>query len=182
VFAAQPLKALHLFAYTGATTLALAAMGMHVTHVDAMESAVGWARENARLSAMQECPIRWIVDDARAYVARELRRGNQYDLILLDPPSYGHGSRGQAWEIHRDLLPLLQDAWSLLSSRAIGVVLTGHSPDVDVRSIHRGLVESVEGPDRVRLEASQAVLTDTSGRGMDCGYVARFLRHRVEER
>jgi len=181
VFAAQPLKALHLFAYTGATTLALAAMGMHVTHVDAMESAVGWARENARLSAMGECPIRWIVDDARAYVARELRRGNQYDLILLDPPSYGHGSRGQAWEIGRDLMPMLQDVWSLLSERAIGVLLTGHSPDVDLRAIHRGLAAFAGGTGSVRFDSLQAKLTDAAGRGLDCGYVARFLRPRVSE-
>jgi 23S rRNA (cytosine1962-C5)-methyltransferase len=160
-------RVLHLFAYTGATTLALASMNAEVTHVDAMRSAVEWGRENARLSQMETCPIRWIVDDVRAYVQREIKRERRYDLIIMDPPSYGHGSRGQAWSIGRDLEPLVAACQSLLSENAIGIVLSGHSPDVDLSDLGRA--------GGYRPDILRATLRDRSGRALDCGYVARFL-------
>lgn len=170
---------LHLFAYTGATTLAMASMGAQVTHVDAMPTAVAWGRENAKLSGLEDRPIRWIADDARRYVARELRRGVRYELIVLDPPSYGHGTKGQSWEIHRDLVPLVEDCWELLSERPIGMVLTGHSPDVSFKEI-RMVLEMVEGEtDSVTYETNQASLLDRTGRVLDCGYVAKFVRSRL---
>lgn len=169
-------RVLHLFAYTGATTLALAKMGAHVTHVDAMSSAVQWGRENAKLSGLESRPIRWIVEDARKYVARELRRGQVYDLIVLDPPSYGHGTKGQAWEIHRDLVPLVEACWQLLSEGAIGMVLTGHSPDVSFKELKMVLEEVDGGTGSVQYQTQQAGLLDRSGRMLDCGYVAKFVR------
>jgi 23S rRNA (cytosine1962-C5)-methyltransferase len=162
-------RVLHLFAYTGATTLALASMNAEVTHVDAMRSAVEWARENARLSQMEAYPIRWIVDDARAYVHREIKRERRYELIVLDPPSYGHGSRGQPWSIGRDLEPLLEACHSLLSQNAIGIVLSGHSPDLDLNLLRRAM--PALGPPQI----VRAIQQDRSGRPLDCGYVARFL-------
>lgn len=160
-------RVLHLFAYTGATTLALATMNAEVTHVDAMRSAVDWARDNARLSQMESSPIRWIVDDARAYVHREIKRERRYELIVLDPPTYGHGSRGQAWSIGKDLEPLLAACNTLLSNDAIGVVLTGHSPDVDWDRVGR--------TEKQPVQIVRSTLHDRSGRALDCGYVARFL-------
>ena len=167
---------LHLFAYTGATTLAMARMGARVTHVDAMTSAVQWGRENAQLSGLGEHPIRWISEDARKYVAREIRRGVKYDLIVLDPPSYGHGNKGQPWEIHRDLVPLREDCWELMSENAIGIVLTGHSPDISFKEM-RMVLEEVEGKQgSIHYQTNQAKLIDMSGRVLDCGYVAKFVR------
>ncbi|MCU0710267.1 MAG: class I SAM-dependent methyltransferase, partial [Pirellula sp.] len=165
----SPPRVLHLFAYTGATTLALAMMQAEVTHVDAMRSAVEWARENARWSQLESLPIRWIIDDARDYVQREIKRERRYELIVLDPPSYGHGSRGQAWSIGRDLEPLIADCHSLLSGDAIGIVLSGHSPDVDLNHLGGGM------PGLCSPQIVRATLRDRSGRALDCGYVARFL-------
>ncbi|MBM3965738.1 MAG: hypothetical protein FJ308_11835 [Planctomycetes bacterium] len=167
-------RVLHLFAYTGATTLAMASFGASVTHVDAMESAIAWARENARCSGLIERPIRWIVDDARLYVARELRRGKRYELIVLDPPSYGHGLKGKAWEIHRDLMPLMHDCWKLLSDSPIGIVFTGHSRDVSMQKIRAELEESPDITCGVACNVTQAKLIDLAGRSLDCGYVAGF--------
>jgi 23S rRNA (cytosine1962-C5)-methyltransferase len=169
-------RVLHLFAYTGATTLALAKMGAHVTHVDAMGSAVQWGRENAKLSGLESRPVRWIVEDARKYVSREIRRGQTYDLVVLDPPSYGHGTKGQAWEIHRDLVPLVEGCWQLLSEAAIGMVLTGHSPDVSFKELKMVLDEVDGGAGAVQYQTQQAGLLDRSGRMLDCGYVAKFVR------
>lgn len=168
-------RVLHLFASTGATTLALAAMQAEVTHVDAMRSAVEWARENCRASSMESLPIRWIVDDARKYVERELKRKKEYELILLDPPSYGHGTEGQPWSIQRDLVPLLQACTDLLSKRSIGLVLTGHSPDIQLKELRRAVEDPAKKQRFERFETVQAALIDRAGRTLDCGYVARFL-------
>jgi len=167
-------RVLHLFAYTGATTLAMASFGASVTHVDAMESAVAWGRENARCSGLSDQPIRWIVDDARLYVARELRRGKRYELIVLDPPSYGHGVKGKAWEIHRDLMPLMHDCWELLSDSPIGIVFTGHSRDVSMQKIRAELEDAPGATTGVSCDVTQAKLIDLAGRALDCGYVASF--------
>ncbi len=175
----EPRNVLNLFAYTGATSLALAALGMNVTHVDAVETTVAWARENASQSGLENAPIRWIVDDARAYVTRELRRGNRYDLVLLDPPSYGHGAKGQAWSIQRDLIPLVTDCWRLLSESPVGVLLAGHSPAIDLGTVHRGLEDNAKSGDWISMETGQAKLIDRANRPLDCGYVARFVPLRV---
>jgi 23S rRNA (cytosine1962-C5)-methyltransferase len=121
------LRVLNLFAYTGASTLAAAAEGAEVVHVDASQTAVNWARRNAALSRLSDRPIRWIVDDACAFVKRELRRGNRYAAIILDPPSYGHGPRGQVWKLEDNMEPLLLDCRRLLGSRGVFVLLTCHT-------------------------------------------------------
>jgi 23S rRNA (cytosine1962-C5)-methyltransferase len=120
-------QALNLFAYTGGTTLALAAAGAEVVHVDASQPAIKWARRNAVSSQLDRAPIRWIVDDARKFVARERRRESQYDIIVLDPPSYGHGPSGKRWELARDLPVLLDDLHCLLpQDRPWLLLLTAH--------------------------------------------------------
>jgi 23S rRNA (cytosine1962-C5)-methyltransferase len=118
---------LHLFAYTGAATLALARAGARVTHVDAASSAVAWARRNATRNDLAERPIRWIVEDAARWVARETRRGAQYDAILLDPPSFGRGGGKRSWRMERDLEPLLTASTALLSDDPLFVALTAHT-------------------------------------------------------
>ena len=121
---------LNLFAYTGLTTLALAHAGASVAHVDAARSTVAWARRNATLSGLDDRPIRWLVDDARAFVAREVRRERRYHGVVLDPPTYGHGSGGKAWRVERDLEPLLADVRRVLVPDGF-VLLTAHSESID---------------------------------------------------
>ncbi len=122
------LRVLNLFAYTGGSTLAAAAAGAAVTHVDAARNVVQWARQNAAASDLQTAPIRWITEDASRFVTRELRRGQKYDALILDPPSYGHGPKGETWKLSSDLLPLLKNCRSLLGERPAFVLLTCHSP------------------------------------------------------
>jgi 23S rRNA (cytosine1962-C5)-methyltransferase len=122
-----PPAVLHLFAYTGLATLAMARAGAAVAHVDASRPTVSWARENAELNDLTGRPIRWLVDDAPTFVAREARRGRRYDGIVLDPPTYGHGERrGQAWRIETDLEPLLAACREIATDDAF-VLLTAHT-------------------------------------------------------
>ena len=103
----EPVKVLNLFAYTGGATLAAAAAGAQVTHVDASKGMVAWAKENAVSSGLGDAPIRWLVDDCKKFVEREIRRGNHYDAIIMDPPSYGRGPKGEIWKIEEAVYPLI---------------------------------------------------------------------------
>ena len=105
----QKFKLLNLFAYTGAVTLAAARVGAQVTHVDASKTSVNWAKENAKISLLSEKPVRWIVDDVQKYLQREIKRGNKYQGVVLDPPSFGRGPKGDVWKIEDHLVPLLDD-------------------------------------------------------------------------
>ena len=105
--AGQPVKVLNLFAYTGGATLAAAKAGAAVTHVDASKGMVSWAKENAAASGLTDAPIRWLVDDCVKFVEREIRRGNTYDAIIMDPPSYGRGPKGEIWKIEESIFPFL---------------------------------------------------------------------------
>lgn len=130
----RPVKVLNLFGYTGAATLACASAGAEVCHVDASKGMVAWARENAAASGLSDKPIRWLVDDCVKFVQREQRRGNTYDGIIMDPPSYGRGPGGEVWKLEEQLYPLVQLCVPLLSKDALFFVLnsytTGLSPSV----------------------------------------------------
>ena len=132
--AGRPVKVLNLFAYTGGATLACAAAGAEVCHVDASKGMVAWAKGNAALSHLEDRPIRWLVDDCIKFVQRELRRGNRYDGIVMDPPSYGRGPGGEVWKLEEQLYGLVQLCRPLLSTNALFFVLnsytTGLSPAV----------------------------------------------------
>jgi 23S rRNA (cytosine1962-C5)-methyltransferase len=160
---------LNLFAYTGAATLAVARSGAAVTHVDAARTAVAWARRNAARNGLSEAPVRWIVDDAAAFLAREVRRGRRYAGIILDPPSYGHGPRGSAWRLEDDL-PSLLDACRGVLEPAGFVLLTAHTPAFGPARLGE-LLEGAFGPgaefDAVTLEAS-------SGASLAAGAYARW--------
>ncbi len=167
-------RVLSLFAYTGATTLALARAGCAVTHVDSSKPTVAWARENCDYSDLGTASIRWIVDDAATFVKRELRRNTQYEAILLDPPTYGNGGKGTRWEIHRHLMALLTDCWQLLSDQRRAVLLCGHSSHIAIRDINEKLAQQ-HGVECVSsCEISQASLVDLAGRKLDCGFAARY--------
>lgn len=130
----QPLKVLNLFAYTGGATLAAVKAGAAVTHVDASKGMVAWAKENAAASGLSDAPIRWLVDDCVKFVEREIRRGNTYDAIIMDPPSYGRGPKGEIWKIEESIFPFLRLTAQILSKDArfflINSYTTGLQPAV----------------------------------------------------
>lgn len=125
--AKRPVKVLNLFAYTGGATLAAAAAGASVTHVDASKGMVQWAKENAAASGLAERPIRWLVDDCVKFVERELRRGNHYDAIIMDPPSYGRGPKGEIWKIEEAIHPLVKLCTKLLSDDPLFFLINSYT-------------------------------------------------------
>ncbi len=130
----RPVKVLNLFGYTGAATLACVEAGAHVTHVDASKGMVLWGKENAAQSHLDDRPMRWLVDDCLKFVLREQRRGNTYDGIVMDPPSYGRGPNGEVWKLEEQIYPFLVETLKLLSDTPLFVVVnsytTGLSPSV----------------------------------------------------
>lgn len=125
--AGRPVKVLNLFAYTGGATIAAAAAGAHVTHVDASKGMVTWAKENAASSGLSEAPIRWIVDDCVKFVEREIRRGNHYDAIIMDPPSYGRGPKGEIWKIEDSIHSLVKLCAQLLTDRPLFFLINSYT-------------------------------------------------------
>ncbi|QYF88026.1 class I SAM-dependent methyltransferase [Brevundimonas sp. PAMC22021] len=128
-------RILNLFGYTGVATLALAAAGAEVTHVDASKKSVAWARENAEQSGLADRPIRWIVEDARKYVAREVKRGSKYHGVVLDPPKYGRGPTGEVWRLFEDLPGLLADCAALLGEDADFLLLNAYAARISGLSL-----------------------------------------------
>lgn len=125
--AGRPIKVLNLFAYTGGATLAAAAAGASVTHVDASKGMVNWAKENAQISGLRDKPIRWLVDDCVKFVEREIRRGNQYDGIIMDPPSYGRGPKGEIWKIEEKIYPLVQLCSKILTKNPLFFLINSYT-------------------------------------------------------
>jgi 23S rRNA (cytosine1962-C5)-methyltransferase len=163
---------LNLFAYTGGSTLAAAAAGASVVHVDAARSAVGWARRNAELSDLAARPIRWIADDVEPFVGREQRRGRRYDGIVLDPPGYGHGSRGRTWRLEHRLPALLEACAAILAAGGF-VVLTTHDPELDHARLAAYLRTAFRDP--AHVEAFEVELHATSGARLWLGSCARMI-------
>lgn len=132
--AGRPVSVLNLFAYTGGATLAAAAAGASVCHVDAAKGMVAWAKENAKSSGLEAAPIRWIVDDCGKFVERELRRGRCYDAIIMDPPSYGRGPSGEIWKLEENLYPFVEMVSKVLSDDPLFMIInsytTGLAPSV----------------------------------------------------
>lgn len=167
-------KILNLFAHTGGSTLAAAAAGAEVVHVDSARGIVAWARRNAELSGLAAAPIRWIVEDAARFVRRELARGNRYDAVILDPPSYGHGPAGQSWKLNRDLADLLRDCAEVTAGRRQFMVLTCHSAGITPTVAARLLAAVLQVP---RVESCELSLTATDGRRLPAGVAARWSKH-----
>lgn len=132
--AGRPIKVLNLFAYTGGATVAALKAGASVTHVDASKGMTAWAKENAALSGVADKPVRWLVDDCIKFVAREIRRGNTYDIIIMDPPSYGRGPGGEVWKLENEIYSFVENCTHLLSENAVMMLInsytTGLSPSV----------------------------------------------------
>lgn len=169
----QP-KILNLFAYTGGATLAAVEAGAQVTHVDASKTAVSWARENAELSGLSDKPIRWIVDDVLAFVTREIKRGNKYDAILLDPPAFGHGPKDELWKIEEDLLELISLCEKLLSDTPIFVLISGYAAGYSPLALAYNLEQFVKKY-RGKVECGDLAIEEKgSGRLLPCGIFGRW--------
>jgi len=173
----RPPKILNLFAYTGGATLAAAAAGASVTHVDASKGMVGWAKENAASSGLGNAPIRWLVDDCVKFVEREIRRGNKYDGIIMDPPSYGRGPGGEIWKLEKSIWPFLELTTQILSEDALFFLFnsytTGLQPAVLSYMMNTAIVKRFGG----RTEADEIGLPVTaSGLILPCGASGRWNR------
>lgn len=149
-------RVLNLFGYTGGSTLAAASGGAHVTHVDASKGAVAWARENFALNDCREAPVRWIVEDVQKYIAREERRGSKYQGLILDPPSFGRGPRGQVWKIEDDLVPLLRELAKLMDPLRY-VLLSCHTPGYSPECL-RNILDTVFDIPREEMEAGEMLV------------------------
>jgi len=167
------MRVLNLFAYTGGSTLAAAACGAEVVHVDAAANIVSWARQNAALSGLEGRQIRWIVEDAQKFVRRELRRGNKYEGVILDPPSYGHGPHGEVWRLSKHLRGLLERCAELLAERARLLVLSCHTPRYGPARL-KALVAEALGTQAGQIEAGPLEIRTRDGRAMPCGQVVRW--------
>lgn len=175
--AGRPIRVLNLFAYTGGATVACAAAGASVCHVDAARGMVSWARENARSSGLEDAPIRWIVDDCAKFVEREIRRGRQYDAIIMDPPSYGRGPTGEVWRLEENLYPFVELVRGVLSDQPLFVILnsytTGLAPSVVTYILETLLSRKFGG----RTDSQELGLPVTeSGLVLPCGATGRWIR------
>ena len=172
----QPAKILNLFAYTGVASLVAARAGAEVTHIDASKKAIGWARENQALGHLEELKIRWICEDAMKFVEREGRRGNRYDGIILDPPKFGRGPKGEVWDIFTDLKPLLAACAGLLSERALFMILTVYSIRASFYSIDELAAECLAGRGGL-LESGELILREEGGgRALSTSLFSRWSR------
>lgn len=167
-----PPKILNLFAYTGGSTLAAAMSGAEVTHVDAAKSVVAWARRNAAHSGLSDAPIRWIVEDAPKFVRREVKRGNKYDGIILDPPSYGHGPKREEWKISRDLIELLGDCKKLLADLPTLFLLSCHTPGFGEPELSAALSTCLFGSCGAGVKTRPLELRTPDGRRLPSGHAA----------
>jgi 23S rRNA (cytosine1962-C5)-methyltransferase len=167
--AGRPPLVLNLFAHTGLATLALARAGAAVAHVDASRPAVAWARRNAELSDLADRPIRWLVDDAGRFVAREARRGRRYDGVLLDPPTYGHGPRGIPWRLEEGLAGLLAVVRGILAPERWFVACTAHAAGLD-GALLEALVRSALEPAPGTTELRELALGTASGARLAAGW------------
>jgi 23S rRNA (cytosine1962-C5)-methyltransferase len=171
---AGQVNVLNLFGYTGLGTLAAAAVGAKVTHIDASKKSVTWARENQALSGLNDRPIRWIVDDALKFVEREGRRGVKYDGILLDPPKFGRGPKGEVWEVYKSLPEILQACRRVLSEKPLFVVLTLYAVKLPAIHAYTALAEMMAGLGG-NLECGELVAEEKSaGRPLSLAVYARW--------
>ncbi|MGI6498824.1 MAG: class I SAM-dependent methyltransferase [Oscillospiraceae bacterium] len=173
--AKRPVQVLNLFAYTGGATVACAAAGASVCHVDAARGMVSWARENAQISGLGKAPIRWIVDDCVKFVEREIRRGHRYDALILDPPSYGRGPSGEIWKLEERLYPLLKLCVQVLSPQPLFIILnsytTGLAPAVLGYLLNTLMVPRFGGS----VESRELGLpVSASGLALPCGATGRW--------
>ncbi|MEN9855047.1 MAG: hypothetical protein RL186_834 [Pseudomonadota bacterium] len=167
-------KILNLFGYTGLASLVCARAGGHVTHVDASKKAVGFARENQSLAGLEDRPIRWIVDDALKFVERELRRGQHYDGIILDPPKHGRGPNGEIWKLEEGLTKLLSACAALLSEDALFLVSTLYAVRLSFLALDNSLAAALGARGGTRESGEMALIDHQSGRLLPTAIFSRW--------
>lgn len=170
----KPIKVLNLFGYTGGATLACLSAGAEVVHVDGSSSAISWAKENAEISGLDKKPVRWILDDARKFVIREMKRGNKYDGIIMDPPSFGRGGKGELWKIEENFLDLLDNCAKILSDKPLFFLVNGYASGYSAQAYKNALAPIVEkfGGE---IEIGELTIEESkSNRLLPCGIFARW--------
>ena len=172
--AGRPVRVLNLFGYTGGATLACASAGAKVTHVDAAKGMVQWAGENRRLAGIDETRVRWIVDDALKFVAREARRGNVYEGILMDPPSYGRGPGGEVWKLENELYGLVEACERVLAKDALFMLINSYTTGLQPAVLNNMLSMTVGKSRTGRVTADEIVLPVTAGGVLPCGASGRW--------
>ena len=174
--AGRPISVLNLFAYTGGATVACAAAGASVCHVDAARGMVSWGRDNARASGLEDAPIRWIVDDCAKFVEREIRRGRRYDAIIMDPPSYGRGPSGEVWKLEDSLWPFVELVAGVLSDEPLFFLINSYTTGL-APSVLTYILESLITPKyggRTRSDELGLPVTE-SGLALPCGATGRWM-------
>ena len=166
-------KVLNLFGYTGVSSLVCASLGAQVTHVDGSRAVIGWARENQEASGLSDKPIRWILDDAVDFVRREVKRGNKYDAIIMDPPSFGRGPKGQVWKVEDDLVPFLKECQKILVDKPLFVILNMYSTELSALTL-KNLLEDIL-PESGEVTAGElAIAEEGSGRLLPLSIFANY--------
>ena len=174
--AGRPIQVLNLLAYTGGATVACAAAGASVCHVDAAKGMVAWAKENARSSGLADAPIRWIVDDCAKFVEREIRRGRRYDAIIMDPPSYGRGPSGEVWKLEQNLYPFVKLCAGVLSDDPLFVILNSYTTGLAPSVLGYILNLLVSGTYGGHTECAELGLPVTeTGMALPCGATGRWI-------
>ena len=177
--AGRPINVLNLFAYTGGATVACAAAGANVCHVDAAKGMVSWARENAKLSGLEQAPVRWIVDDCAKFVEREIRRGRRYDALIMDPPSYGRGPSGEIWKLEENLYPFLELVVQVLSDQPLFVLINSYTTGLAPAVLTYLLDTLVTKRHGGHTDAQELGLPVTaSGLALPCGATGRWMADR----
>lgn len=175
--AGGPVSVLNLFAYTGGATLVCAAAGASVCHVDASKGMVAWARDNAKRSGLEEKPIRWIVDDCRKFVEREIRRGNRYDAVVMDPPSYGRGPGGEVWKLEDQIYDLVKVCSGVLKEEPLFFLLNSYTTGLPAAVMEYLLGVTVGDAHGGKVSSGEIGLTvKESGRVLPCGSTAIWER------
>lgn len=170
----RQVKVLNLFAYTGGATLAAAAAGASVTHIDASKGMVTWAKENAISSGLKDAPIRWLVDDCVKFVEREIRRGNHYDAIIMDPPSYGRGPKGEIWKIEESVYPLIQLCSQILTDNPLFFLINSYTTGLQP-AVLSYMISTVLGTANGTVTASEIGLpVSSNGLVLPCGASGRY--------
>lgn len=170
----KEINVLNLFGYTGGASLACAQAGAKVVHVDSSKSAITWAKENAEISGLSNKPIRWILEDVRLFVEREIKRGNKYDAIIMDPPAFGHGANDEVWKIENDLIPLIDKCIEILNEKPLFFLINGYSAGyscIAYKNILDVLFNKYGGSTEI---GELAIQENDSNRLLPCGIFARW--------
>lgn len=169
--AKRPVSVLNLFGYSGGATLAAAKKGAKVCHVDASKGMIAWAKENASLNHLLDHPIRWIADDALKFMKREIRRGQKYDMVILDPPTFGRGTQGEVFKIETDIQPLLEMTIQLLTQEPLMILFSCHTPGFTPLVMHH-LLQQHAAPLQGKIESGEMQIQGKNTLPLPCGSYA----------